>query len=755
MICIYSQTNTNYEKNGDAVLNPISCTLTMTINGAWQLTLEQPYDAEEKYKIIKEGAVLRVDLECISELSTVRQLFRIYNFTKGMHSVTAIAFPIAMESTYDAPVDNLVIDNMTGAQVFAELQEYTDKYTLYTNVSATKSASYSNTNINEIIASGGDNSFIKLWGGEILYDNLNYKVLQSLGNASADFRVEYGRNLTGITYQVDDSGLITRLYPISADNIRLDVGYVQSDYAGLYPVIHSQFINVPYSLIEDDATSPSRTAKQTRTSMSAISTSANTTSHSAYETALDGGYQPDYIKSIRANIVSAIITQALNGVVSTDLYNLASKTITSAMNWMGGLEQPEWKWQGSYADGWWYGNSDGYAKNQYMRIDKKWRYFGAQGYWEEPKDDSEEWDWHQPVGSSGKRYGNYRKYFAHNEYVYITMDGTLKSYWFNEEGWYEADESGDSTWDWHGSGTAEDPYWFGEEGASADDERKYAHDCWLFIDGSLYFFDSFGYYATGTRMSDYQWDWVQSDERWWFGNAENREYAATYLVSQWEKINGSWYYFDANGYVVAENTSRANAIAVFTSGMSALTTVCSAQKTTLYELLYDLMEEYCGKMFDQGIDFPTVTVTADMVDLSRTVDYADFAYLEKVNLGDSVEVIDSEHNISYSNRVVGITYDCIKKYNSVVTMGKAVASVQQIVGNANGTPAVSSGIDTSAISTQIGNMVKDVRFHGVSLVSNGIAILDDLESRGNYIIDYEVNNIMTMTATTEAEGTIT
>ena len=39
MICIYSQNNTNYEANGDAVLEPISCDLEITINGAWSLTL--------------------------------------------------------------------------------------------------------------------------------------------------------------------------------------------------------------------------------------------------------------------------------------------------------------------------------------------------------------------------------------------------------------------------------------------------------------------------------------------------------------------------------------------------------------------------------------------------------------------------------------------------------------------------------------------------------------------------------------------
>ena len=259
MICIYSQNNTNYEANGDAVLDPISCNLEITKNGAWALTLEHPYDPEGKYKYIVEGAVIRADIRCIRELTDIRQRFRIYDYKKGLHSVTAIAFPVAMEATYDAPIDNLVIQNKTGSQAMTALQAFTNKYTLATDITKVASSSFSNTNVNSAIANGSDNCFIKVWGGEILYDNLTFNVKNRLGNTEAgDHQITYGRNLTDITYTKDDSGLITRIYPISQDGIRLSGDhFVNSPKIYDYPVIHSQFMQAPYTLINTDASSPS------------------------------------------------------------------------------------------------------------------------------------------------------------------------------------------------------------------------------------------------------------------------------------------------------------------------------------------------------------------------------------------------------------------------------------------------------------------------------------------------------------------
>lgn len=701
MICIYSQNNTEYTKNGDAVLIPSVCELQMTINGTWALSIEHPYDPEERYKYIVEGAVIRADIKCIRELTTVHQRFRIYHYTKNLHSVTAIAFPIAMESTYDSPIDNLVITAKTGVQAMATLQSYSNKYTLSTDINTIRSTSLANTNINNAIASGDANSFIKVWGGEILYDNLKYSVKSLLGDDNADYLIHYGRNLSEIDYQTDDSGLTTRIKPISKDGIRLNgSGYVDSPKIYDYPIIHTRYMQAPYDLIEDDDTSNSATAIATRTAKATVGASTTNESEDAYDAAMEAGYQPEYIKTIKSNIVSAVQTMALASVTSTSLYNYLAQVIADNMAWLGNLEQPEWDWRGSYENGWWYGNDDSYAKSMYVHIGKKWSYFGANGYWQEPADDSETWDWYQVTGEDGKRFGNFNKYYAHDEYVYITMDGVLKKYWFNNEGWYEAENSGDSEWDWHGSGTSEDPYWFGEEAASAEDTKKFAHDVWLFIDGALYFFDHFGYYTPGSQRQDYQWDWVEEDERFWFGNAENHEYAAVYLTSQWCKINGTWYYFDANGYVVAENISRANSVSLFTREMAALKTEVDTQSNALYTVLYGLMTAFANQQYTDGADVPAITITVNMVDLSKTTEYSGYAALEQVKLGDSVKCIDDDHDISLTSRVIGLTYDCIRDFNKQVVIGTPTATVSQILGNAGGTP-VAGGFDTSALEAQI------------------------------------------------------
>jgi phage minor structural protein len=728
MICIYSPGNTNYSNNGDAVLIPISCFLNLTINGAWQLDLEHPYDAEERYKLIQEGAVIRADIKCVGEQSTIRQRFRVYTYNKGVNSVTCIAFPIAMEATFDAPIDNLVLENKTASEAAAQLQALTQKYSIETNVTGTKSTSFANTNINSALASGDDGCFIQVWGGEVVYDNLKFNIRSRIGSDTG-YKIQYGHNMTGIDYSKDDSGLSTRVHPISEDGIRLNgTGYVDSPLIDEYPIHHDRYMITPYRLVDTEEASPSRTAQATRACVSAVTTATTTLSQSSYATALGAGYQPDYIKTINADIITAVQNMALVNVISTDLYKLLSDTIKNAMAWLADLTQPEWGWMGSDETGWRYGDTNGYAKDMYVRIGKTWSYFGSQGYWEEPKDDMEEWDWYQKEGE-GRRYGNFNKYFAHNTFVYITMDGTLQEYWMNEEGWYEADESGESEWSWHGSGTSEDPYWFGEEGATSEDPKKYAHDTWLFIDGAYYFFDSYGYYAPNTAILDYQWDWVQDDERWWFGNAIDREFAAVYVESQWLKINGTWYYFDEDGYVVDQDSSRSDAIAVFTTGMASLLTTVNTRKDALYTLLYALMTEWVNKKYAEGIDKPALTVTVSMADLSRTTEYANFAALETIKLGDSVEIDDTEHGIhTTGSRVIGLTYDVIRGYNSNVVIGKPQATVSSMLSQASG-QAVAGGFDTSAIEAQIDALqdrVSDVRYNGRSLLQGTIAILDSI-----------------------------
>ena len=56
MIQIYKADNTNYEYNGDATLNPISCNLNMKLNDIWEMKMKHPID--DKLSLITENAVI-------------------------------------------------------------------------------------------------------------------------------------------------------------------------------------------------------------------------------------------------------------------------------------------------------------------------------------------------------------------------------------------------------------------------------------------------------------------------------------------------------------------------------------------------------------------------------------------------------------------------------------------------------------------------------------------------------------------------
>ena len=59
MLCIYSADCTDFSGNGLGVVQPQSCTVTETLNGEWELTLEHPIDEYGKWTRLAEGNILR------------------------------------------------------------------------------------------------------------------------------------------------------------------------------------------------------------------------------------------------------------------------------------------------------------------------------------------------------------------------------------------------------------------------------------------------------------------------------------------------------------------------------------------------------------------------------------------------------------------------------------------------------------------------------------------------------------------------
>ena len=59
MICVYTPGSTDFSGNGLGPVAPMSCTVTETLNGEWELTLEHPLDETGKWHRLVEGCILR------------------------------------------------------------------------------------------------------------------------------------------------------------------------------------------------------------------------------------------------------------------------------------------------------------------------------------------------------------------------------------------------------------------------------------------------------------------------------------------------------------------------------------------------------------------------------------------------------------------------------------------------------------------------------------------------------------------------
>ena len=80
--------------------------------------------------------------------------------------------------------------------------------------------------------------------------------------------------------------------------------------------------------------------------------------------------------------------------------------------------------------------------------------------------------------------------------------------------------------------------------------------------------------------------------------------------------------------------------------------------------------QYCHELYDDGLDTPVINVTADIVELSKMRGYEDFAKFEQIHLGNAVDIYDYIHNFTLHERIVGLKYDCIRGYNTEVTISE-------------------------------------------------------------------------------------
>ena len=259
MIQVYLSTNTNFDKNGDMSLQPLSYEVsTAGINQAVEFTIEHEIYEYGRYEYLQKGNVIKAftpwDLK-------KGQLFRIEDIDKDSKEGTIIAsgYLIFYDNvkTYVKDFNNenvLICDtgNTTGEEAIKKIFKNTN-YIGHSNIMRISRSRLERKNIVAALTGDDENSFVNRWGGELFIDNFDIYMNEKIGHDTG-LIISYGRNMEYIKESSSYKNTITRIIPIGFDGLRLTgkTPWVDSPNINKYPYIMEKEIKFDQVKVKEE-----------------------------------------------------------------------------------------------------------------------------------------------------------------------------------------------------------------------------------------------------------------------------------------------------------------------------------------------------------------------------------------------------------------------------------------------------------------------------------------------------------------------
>ena len=352
MICVYPADCTDFSGNGLGAVTPMSCTVTETLNGEWELTLVHDIDERGKWTRLSEGCILRapVPAAMTPSVDLVTQQYQTSTYDVQIYKITTKSGPLHLRSgtgtnykilgKYKKGREVIVLNKTTSswyevtapdgkhgymASQYLTFQR-TETQSVQTNVgfrnqviearqlrdqpfriyrvvpelgkvtvyarhifydlldnmvkslkpspsavgaSVVQSLSgaclsphdfsfYSDLtstaedveweNINPVEAILGENGLVSKYGAELARDWYDVFLVKRVGN-DTDVSIREKKNLTGISYDVDETDVVTRIMPTGedADGNILYLPELYLDSPNLNAYTHPKWIHLPVS----------------------------------------------------------------------------------------------------------------------------------------------------------------------------------------------------------------------------------------------------------------------------------------------------------------------------------------------------------------------------------------------------------------------------------------------------------------------------------------------------------------------------
>lgn len=191
----------------------ISCTVTEERNGIYELELVYPVIGIHYGEITK-----RCIIWAIPSPYRDPQPFRIYRHTKPLAGrVTFYARHISYD-LQGVPLNPCGAGSVAAAMVALETNVATPSpFTYWTDKSTEADWSVTVPSVSRAVLGGQEGSILDVYGGEYEWDRFVVKLYQERGRDNG-VTIRYGKNLTDITEDSDDSNLATGIYPFWTDS---------------------------------------------------------------------------------------------------------------------------------------------------------------------------------------------------------------------------------------------------------------------------------------------------------------------------------------------------------------------------------------------------------------------------------------------------------------------------------------------------------------------------------------------------------
>jgi len=215
---LYKANETNFASYGiGALADTISCEVTEERNGTFECVLKYPITGIH-YKEIKNERIIKVKP---NDTSTP-QAFRIYRITTPLNGIIKVC---AQHISYDLsniatpPYKSTAITPLIATNHAFESAVTDHNFTFQTNVTEPKDFNIDTPKSLRVVLLGEKDSLLSLWGGEFEWDNFLVSHHRERGHNNGVV-IEYGKNLTKLEHDADNSDVYTDLLPyaVGADD---------------------------------------------------------------------------------------------------------------------------------------------------------------------------------------------------------------------------------------------------------------------------------------------------------------------------------------------------------------------------------------------------------------------------------------------------------------------------------------------------------------------------------------------------------